>query len=418
MSSARTQATKVIFVMAQRDLDAPLSSRDGWRGRLDELASRAERGIGGVQVAVRQFHEALERVGTEVSVVTPFDGWFGPPLAASALAKVLTRMNPAWGLRWHRWWRRTLASRNARRHVTDAPGVVWFPQDPGSAEVSLAHRRPGQRIVALCHYGEGSEGAEMVLRGVLPEGHPLVEATLRRERATLSLVDGLLFVSDIARRATTTALGGHVDVPTAVVPNIVDDGIFRPDLLPAPSADLVSVGVLNPLKRHHLLVEAVAEMMRSGRSVTLTLVGGGPSRGDLEELAASLGVSHLVHLVGQVDSVPDVLIAHRCYVHSSSAETFGISVAEAMAVGLPVAVVPVGGLAEVVRDGIDGIHLDADPAVMAAQILALLDAPDRMTAMGAAGRARVDACYRADVVGPQLLSVLSGHESLVGGMVA
>lgn len=258
----------------------------------------------------------------------------------------------------------------------------------------------------------------MAMRGALPEAHPLIAATLRRERATLSHVDGLLFVSDSARRFTTASLGASVDVPTAVVHNVVDDEISRPDVLPAPSSDLITVGVLNPIKRHHLLIEAVAEMAQAGRQVTLTIVGDGPERGHLEELAQSAGVGHLVQFAGQVDRVTDLLLRHRCYVHASSAETFGISVAEAMAVGLPVAVVPGGALAEVVRDGVDGIHLESDPGVMAGQIAALLDQPDRMTAMGAAGRARVDACYRAAVVGPQLLSVLSGREVFAEGKVA
>jgi glycosyltransferase involved in cell wall biosynthesis len=77
-------------------------------------------------------------------------------------------------------------------------------------------------------------------------------------------------------------------------------------------------------------------------------------------------------------------------VNPSLSETFGMTLIEAMAVGLPVIATRVGGIVEVVDDGVTGILVAPnDPRALAAAICALLREPQRAKEMGAAGRSRV-----------------------------
>ncbi|MFG2005050.1 glycosyltransferase [Spirillospora sp. NPDC048911] len=93
-----------------------------------------------------------------------------------------------------------------------------------------------------------------------------------------------------------------------------------------------SVGRLVSTKRLDLLIGALSHTER-GR---LLIVGDGPVRGDLERLAADLGVTERVIFTGDRADVPAVLSAMDLYATPSTQETFGLSVLEALASGLPV----------------------------------------------------------------------------------
>src|SRR3569833_4608435 len=91
-----------------------------------------------------------------------------------------------------------------------------------------------------------------------------------------------------------------------------------------------------------------------GHRDALTLVGGGPIRGQLEQLAREYGVVEQVKFLGSQQNAARFIRNHRLYVHSSLMESFGIVLIEALASGPPVAAAPVGGFSVVFCVGLVG----------------------------------------------------------------
>ncbi len=143
---------------------------------------------------------------------------------------------------------------------------------------------------------------------------------------------------------------------------------------------------------------ADAEVQAAQPECRLLIVGNGPQRGELVQLAAQLGVSDRTQFVGAVAhaEVPHWLRQLDIYAAPSrlDSESFGVAVIEAGACGLPVVVSDAGGLPEVVVDGKTGLVVPRDdvPALQAALKRLVLDA-DLRARFGAAGRAHVESEY-------------------------
>ncbi len=205
----------------------------------------------------------------------------------------------------------------------------------------------------------------------------------------------------------------------------VDPGMFtrRARYEPAPvrgPVRIVSCGRLHPGKGHAVLVDAVAALGERGIDASLTILGEGPARAALEAQAARLRVSDRVRLPGAVSeqAVREALEASHVFALASRDEAIGVATMEAMAMGLPVVVTDVGGVSELVRDGVDGVMAPPeDPAAVAAAIEGLLKDPARASAMGAAGAARVRERFHSGVSAAVLAGRL-GQTAASGGRVA
>jgi glycosyltransferase involved in cell wall biosynthesis len=137
----------------------------------------------------------------------------------------------------------------------------------------------------------------------------------------------------------------------SVAPNPVDVDYFCGSVVASfpPEDDawnLVTVGWLIPRKDHVTLLRAFAQVVSRWPSSSLAIAGDGPLRGELESLAGSLGLSRQVRFLGRVDrsEVATLLAASHLYVHASRAETYGVSLVEAWASGLPVVTFDCGGV--------------------------------------------------------------------------
>ena len=159
-----------------------------------------------------------------------------------------------------------------------------------------------------------------------------------------------------------------------------------------PPLQLVSVGRIAPPKDFSTLVRAVGRLER--RSVRLAVLGDGPGRAALDAAIQKLGLAGSVELVGEVRDVPARLAQAHIFVLSSRSEGLPISVLEAMAAGLPVVAADVGGIKEVVEDGVTGYLFEPGDVAALAQRLAALSADSALrAALGAAGRERAAALF-------------------------
>ena len=150
-----------------------------------------------------------------------------------------------------------------------------------------------------------------------------------------------------------------------------------------------AVAVLRPQKALDVLLRAVAALTGEFPALRVLVAGEGPERAALEALAAELGVADRVTLLGQRSDVPDLLAALDMAVSSSSFEGTPLAMMEYMDAGLPVVATRVGGVPDLIDDGVHGLLVEpGDPASLAAAMAELLRDPERARAMGERGRER------------------------------
>jgi glycosyltransferase involved in cell wall biosynthesis len=125
--------------------------------------------------------------------------------------------------------------------------------------------------------------------------------------------------------------------------------------LPEDVPVLGTVGNLRPVKEQSTLLKVLRRLQPAHPDLRLVIVGEGPLRHALTLEARSLGVEHQVVFTGGRNDVPQLLPAFDVFVLSSQFEGLSIALVEALAVGLPSVVTEVGGLPEVVRDGVEGL---------------------------------------------------------------
>lgn len=225
--------------------------------------------------------------------------------------------------------------------------------------------------------------------------------------------DAVTTPSSWLRRAAFENLSLPEGTRIEVVSNFVDTEEFhpgedRPDLRrlfptlswdgPSRPAVLLHASNFRAVKRVGDAVLALAQVLRS-RPAALMLVGDGPERRAVEELAASLGVAGHVAFLGEQLQMARLLAQADLFVLPSEQESFGLAALEALASGVPVVATNVGGLPEVVRHAETGWLVPVrDPTAMAGAVLKLLADEPRRAAMGRAARADALARFRPEPV--------------------
>ncbi len=153
---------------------------------------------------------------------------------------------------------------------------------------------------------------------------------------------------------------------------------------------LLYAGRVSREKDLHLLAMAFRELVASRPEATLTVVGDGPYLEELRELLAGTPTTFTGYREGEELSA--LFATSDLFVFPSATDTFGNVVLEAQASGLPIIVTDQGGPMENILPGETGLVVPAgDAAALLGAIETLLDNPDRMRAMGRAGRAYAEA---------------------------
>lgn len=162
----------------------------------------------------------------------------------------------------------------------------------------------------------------------------------------------------------------------------------QPVWKPEPGAfTLVVCGRLIPLKGFDTVIRAIARLKNAGCDVRLKVLGDGPQRTELAELARSEGVADEVSFLGFVDRPQDHFAAASLFVLSSHFEGFGNVIVEAMSVGCPVLSTDCPhGPAEIIDSPEVGVLVPVgDDEAMAREIGELIDNPRKLASMAAAG---------------------------------
>ena len=160
---------------------------------------------------------------------------------------------------------------------------------------------------------------------------------------------------------------------------------------------LGTIGHFAPLKGYEELLDAMVEVVREGFNVKLAIVGeaiyqnSNAYKRKIITQAHSAGLKDKIIFTGFRENIPEILASFDIFVLPSRSEGFGRVNLEAMAMGKPVVSTNVGGIPEVVLDGVTGILVEpGNSKALSHAIMRLLNDPPLRKAMGRKGRERVE----------------------------
>ena len=222
--------------------------------------------------------------------------------------------------------------------------------------------------------------------------------------------DGVTSISSYLKEKTLEDFG--VTRGIEVVPNFVNCDVYTPckdealraearKRLAAPGqAILMHLSNFRPVKRVLDVVRVFAQVAREVPS-QLVLVGDGPERSAAEWLAHDLEINDKVHFMGKQERVNELLPLADLMLMPSELESFGLAALEAMACKVPSIATAVGGVPELIDDGVTGLLYPVGAVEdMAAGAVGLLKDRERLEAMREAGRRTAQKRFCSSLVVP------------------
>jgi glycosyltransferase involved in cell wall biosynthesis len=164
-----------------------------------------------------------------------------------------------------------------------------------------------------------------------------------------------------------------------------------------------TVSLFRPQKALDVLIRSVPLVARDIPSLKVVIVGAGPEETRLRALVKELGLGRIVRFTGPRSNVADFLAIFDIALLSSDYEGTPLSVIEYMAAGKPVVATRVGGVPDLVEDGVHGLLVaPRDTEALARAVVRLLRDPSLRARMGVAARARQQREFSIDVTLDQL----------------
>jgi len=221
-------------------------------------------------------------------------------------------------------------------------------------------------------------GTDITLVGADPSYFAITKFSIEQS-------DGVTAISEDLRKDTEKTFG--IANGIRVIHNFVNCDIYSPaPERRSPTPLLIHLSNFRPVKRVLDCVRVLAEV-RKQVDARMLMVGDGPDRGPAQHLATELGVRGAIDFVGKQDHVERLLRQAHVLVMPSEMESFGLAALEAMACGVVPIGTRVGGVPELITDGVDGfLESVGDIAGLAARATELLTDSRLHTKIAAAAR--------------------------------
>jgi N-acetyl-alpha-D-glucosaminyl L-malate synthase BshA len=206
--------------------------------------------------------------------------------------------------------------------------------------------------------------------------------------------DGVTSISSYLRDQTRINLGITRDIE--VIRNFVNCDFYtrnpelvaqqRPRFAKPGESLLVHLSNFRPVKRVLDVIETFARVSQA-LPARLLMIGDGPERSAAEFLAQRLGVGDRVDFVGKQENVNELLALSDLMLMPSEMESFGLAALEAMACRVPAVATRVGGVPELIEDGVNGLLYEiGDVEGMAAGAISILSDPALLERLSTAAR--------------------------------
>jgi N-acetyl-alpha-D-glucosaminyl L-malate synthase BshA len=218
--------------------------------------------------------------------------------------------------------------------------------------------------------------------------------------------DGVTAVSESLKQDTYRELGLTREI--RVIPNFLDCSTYRrreasnlrARLAPNGEKIVVHVSNFRPVKRTVAVIEIFARV-RAEVPARLLMVGDGPEIDEASRLSRTLGLAEDVDFLGEQDQVVPLLSVADVFLLPSAQESFGLAALEGMACEVPVVASRVGGLPEVIEEGVSGfLHPKDDLEGMARSTIRILTDEALHSRMASAARAAARARFCDDKIVP------------------
>ncbi len=225
-------------------------------------------------------------------------------------------------------------------------------------------------------------------------------------RFSIEVSDGVTAISNYLREVTVREFQTTRNID--VIPNFVNCDVFQPAAGKTRRAEfakedekvVVHLSNFRPVKRLCDVVE-IFSLIRKEIPAKLLLIGDGPDRASAEWLVREKGLASDAIFMGKQNQVQDLLNVADVLLLPSDLESFGLAALEGMACGVPAICSRVGGVPEVIQDGVEGYLVPVrDVKTMAARALEILTSPERQKQMGSAARRRALSHFCASKIIP------------------
>ncbi|HEU5310689.1 MAG TPA: glycosyltransferase, partial [Candidatus Eisenbacteria bacterium] len=298
-----------------------------------------------------------------------------------------------------------IATRAAAEGIPIHPVAMRGTWDLGSAvRVANLHRSIRPHVV---HWHAARAHAIGAMAALLAPGPARVlsrrvDFPVRRSPGSRLLyalpIDAILAISEGVRHALVAS--GVADAAIRVVPSGIDlaphavprdrgairarEGVREDEIL------VLQVAALAPHKSQHDLLRAARVALHEEPRLVFWIAGEGALRGELERMHEALALGDRVRFLGFREDILDLLAAADLFCVSSYLEGMGTATLDPMAAGLAVVATRVGGIPEIVEEGVTGVLVEPrDPEALAGAILTLAGDPVRRERMGAEARIKV-----------------------------
>ncbi|MEK6733187.1 MAG: glycosyltransferase [Candidatus Omnitrophota bacterium] len=177
-----------------------------------------------------------------------------------------------------------------------------------------------------------------------------------------------------------------------VIYNGVDTKIFKPCAKKADNSIVIgAVGSMRMEKGFDILIKAIPWVLNKCPNAFFMMIGEGKEKNNLEKLASNLKVDSSVRFLGQREDISEIIPAFDIACSSSRIENFPLSILEYMACAKPVVATKIGGVPEMVKDGFNGVAVDAEsPEALAKAIVCLINDKELRKTMGINARKTVE----------------------------
>jgi N-acetyl-alpha-D-glucosaminyl L-malate synthase BshA len=236
-------------------------------------------------------------------------------------------------------------------------------------------------------------GTDITLVGADRSYFPITKFSIEKS-------DGITTISKYLQERTAEVFGVVNEI--RVIHNFVNCDLYRPDPENQPKEkQLIHLSNFRPVKRVLDCVRILKDVLKS-TPARLVMVGDGPERGPAEMLARELRVDKQVTFLGKQDHVERLIPKHHVLLMPSEMEAFGLAALEAMACGVPPIGTRIGGVPELIDDGVDGfLEPVGDIEAQAARVVALLTDDELYQRVSAAARRAAETRYSTSLIIPQ-----------------
>lgn len=333
----------------------------------------------------RHVHQVVEGLGARPSLELEIAG---PSLVAARFDRPILDLDIPDGITGH------------RRAMRSLKAIL------GSGDFSVVHAHGLRAGLDTVLAAEGTTPVLVTLHNlVTPDASWLKRWLFRRAERTIACRAHLTFVVSkdmeehlkrVAPNCATRLETLHAAIGDP--PRVGRDrSAVRAELeVPQGAALVVTVTRLAPQKDLTTMLEALS---RLEREAVLAVVGEGPLETELRSAADGLGISERVRFTGFRIDAPDIIAAADAFCMSSTWEAVALAAQEAVLLGVPVVATAVGGLVELIEDGVSGrLVPPRDPDALAAALEDVLADPQRGLEFAAEAKRRSERTFSKDAM--------------------